>query len=58
MNTKKPEAPGRGRLKLVLLGAFFLLVAGIALAWGVRHEEEVVRHLEHHQPAGAYTPPR
>ena len=40
------------------LGAFFLLVAGIALAWGVRHEEEVVRHLEHHQPAGAYTPPR
>ncbi|HWE25305.1 MAG TPA: DUF4386 family protein [Myxococcales bacterium] len=30
------------------LGAFFLLLAGIALSWGVRHEEEVVRHLEHH----------
>ena len=34
MNTKKPEAPGRGRLKLVLLGAFFLLpVAASWLAW-------------------------
>lgn len=32
------------------LGAFFLLLAGAALAWGVRHEEEVVRHLEHHAP--------
>jgi hypothetical protein len=32
------------------LGAFFLLLAGIALSWGVRHEEEVVRHLEHHAP--------
>jgi hypothetical protein len=32
------------------LGAFFLLLAGGALAWGVRHEEEVIRHLEHHAP--------
>ena len=40
------------------LGAFFLLVAGIALAQGVRHEEEVVRHLEHHQPAAAPVPLR
>jgi hypothetical protein len=32
------------------LGAFFLLLAGGALAWGVRREEEVVRHLEHHAP--------
>ncbi len=40
------------------LGAFFLLVAGIALAQGVRHEEEVVRHLEHHQPATAPVPLR
>ncbi len=30
------------------LGAFFLLLAGVALSWGVRHEEEVIRHLEHH----------
>lgn len=40
------------------LGAFFLLIAGIALAKGVRHEEEVVRHLEHHQPAVAPVPLR
>lgn len=32
------------------LGAVFLLLAGGALAWGVRHEEEVVRHMEHHAP--------
>jgi hypothetical protein len=32
------------------LGAFFLLVAGIALSWGVRHEEEVIRHPLHHSP--------
>ena len=32
------------------LGAFFLLLAGIALSWGIRHEEEVIRHLEHHAP--------
>jgi len=30
------------------LGAFFLLLCGAGLAAGVRHEEEVVRHLEHH----------
>jgi len=30
------------------LGAFFLLPAGVGPAWGVRHEEENVRHLEHH----------
>ena len=35
------------------LGAFFLLLAGGALAWGVRHEEEMVRHLEHHAPVAA-----
>ncbi len=33
------------------LGAFFLLLCGVGLASGVRHEEEVVRHLEHHAPA-------
>jgi hypothetical protein len=33
------------------VGAFFLLIAGIAIAYGVRHEEEVVRHLEHHRAA-------
>lgn len=32
------------------IGAFFLLLSGGALAWGVRHEEEVVRHSEHHAP--------
>jgi len=37
-------------LAVEYLGAFFLLLAGIALSWGVRHEEEVVRHLEHHAP--------
>ena len=35
-------------LTLEHMGAFFLLLAGTALAWGVRREEEVVRHLEHH----------
>ena len=34
MKTKKPEAAGRGRLKLALLAAFFLLpVAGSWVAW-------------------------
>ena len=37
-------------LSFEYVGAFFLLTAGAALAWGVRHEEEVVRHLEHHAP--------
>ena len=40
------------------LGAFFLLLAGGALAWGVRHEEEVIRHLEHHSPVPPPTLPR
>ena len=39
------------------LGAFFLLLAGGALAWGVRHEEEVIRHLEHHSPVPPPTLP-
>ena len=34
MKTKKPEAAGRGRLKLALLAAFFLVpVAGSWVAW-------------------------
>jgi hypothetical protein len=35
-------------LTLEHMGAFFLLLAGTALAWGVRREEEIVRHREHH----------
>jgi hypothetical protein len=45
-------------LSIEQLGAFFLLLAGAALAWGVRHEEEVVRHLEHHAPIAGHTIPR
>src|SRR2546427_732208 len=45
-------------LAVEYLGAFFLLLAGIALSWGVRHEEEVVRHLEHHAPVLETPSPR